>query len=65
VFACFNYAFHFPPKKRLEVLLCLFPAILKYLHDKLSNKTVETSSGLSSCSVEEAEERFERAVESS
>ena len=53
----------FPAKKRLDVLLYLAPSVLRYVDDKLG-QSVETLSDLSSCSPEEAEERFERVTES-
>lgn len=47
------------PKKRLQVIFFLIPQIMAHLRTNLSHQ-VETLSDMSTCSREEAEERYER-----
>ncbi len=51
------------PKKRQEVLTFLTPSICRFVRDSINAK-VEGLSDLSSCSMDEADERFERVVTS-
>jgi hypothetical protein len=60
--SAFNIAV--PENKKVEVLSNQSSNILRYINDNLQSK-VETMSDLSSCTQEEAEERFERVIVSS